>query len=98
MREAVAQFERPVLLFSVREGDGHGPPNRQRPELWPSFNARLGPGEHMRVFPISNWTELDVWRYIEREELAVPSIYFAHRRRVFRRDGMWLAVGQHMAP
>ena len=65
-------------------------PARQRPELWNLYNARIRKGEHMRVFPISNWTELDVWQYIARERLELPSIYFAHEREVFRRDGMLL--------
>lgn len=85
-------------IFSLRDSRGRWDPQRQRPELWSLFNARINPGEQMRIFPISNWTELDVWRYIEREELAVPEIYFAHRREVFRRDGMWLAVGPYMRP
>jgi sulfate adenylyltransferase subunit 2 len=85
-------------IFSLRDVHGRWDPERQRPELWSLFNARLAPGEEMRIFPISNWTELDVWQYIQREELAVPEIYFAHRRPVFRRDGMWLAVGPYMQP
>jgi sulfate adenylyltransferase subunit 2 len=83
-------------IFSYRDATGRWDPRHQRPEVWSLFNGRIRPGEQMRVFPISNWTELDVWRYIEREALAVPEIYFAHRRPVFRRDGMWLAVGPYL--
>src|SRR3712207_3373974 len=67
-------------------------PRRQRPELWNLYNARIRRGEHVRVFPISNWTELDVWEYIARENLEIPSIYYAHEREVFRRDGMLYAT------
>ena len=74
-------------IFSHRDGFGQWQPKAQRPELWTLFNTRLQPGEHFRVFPISNWTELDVWQYIEREKLAVPSIYYAHRRHVVRKNG-----------
>ena len=74
-------------VFSFRDEFGQWDPKNQRPELWDLYNARVHKGEHVRVFPISNWTELDVWQYIERERLAVPSIYFAHRRRVVRRNG-----------
>jgi len=83
-------------IFSRRDEFGQWDPKRQQPELWSLFNGRHLPGEHVRVFPLSNWTELDIWRYIEREELAVPSIYLAHRRRVFRRDGMLLADGPYV--
>ncbi len=72
-------------IFSFRDSFGQWDPRNQRPELWDLYNARVAPGEHVRVFPISNWTELDVWQYIARERLAVPSIYFAHRRRVVRK-------------
>ncbi len=85
-------------IFSVRDAQGRWDPERQRPEVWNLFNGRLGPGEEMRIFPISNWTELDVWQYIDRERLAVPDIYFAHEREVFRRDGMLLSVGPHLQP
>jgi sulfate adenylyltransferase subunit 2 len=85
-------------VFSFRDEFGQWDPKHQRPELWSLFNARHHRGEHIRVFPLSNWTELDVWAYIEAEDLAVPSIYFAHRRHVFRRDGMLLAVGPHVTP
>ena len=71
-------------FFSFRDGFGQWDPKNQRPEIWNLYNARLNPGEHMRVFPLSNWTEMDVWEYIRREKLEVPSIYFAHRRPVVR--------------
>jgi sulfate adenylyltransferase subunit 2 len=79
-------------VFSFRDDFGQWDPKAQRPELWSLYNGRIRKGEHVRVFPLSNWTELDVWQYIEEEQLEVPSIYFAHRREVFRRDGMLLAV------
>jgi sulfate adenylyltransferase subunit 2 len=85
-------------IFSVRDAEGHWHPERQRPELWHLYNARLGPGEHMRIFPISNWTELDVLRYVEREGMELPGIYFAHRREVVRRNGMLLAVSEFIRP
>ncbi len=74
-------------VFSFRDEFGQWDPKNQRPELWDLYNARVHKGEHVRVFPISNWTELDVWQYIERERLEVPSIYYAHQRRVVRRNG-----------
>jgi sulfate adenylyltransferase subunit 2 len=79
-------------VYSFRDEFGQWDPKNQRPELWNLFNGRHRKGEHIRVFPISNWTELDVWQYIEREEIELPSIYYSHRREVFRRDGMLLAV------
>jgi sulfate adenylyltransferase subunit 2 len=79
-------------VYSFRDEFGQWDPKNQRPELWNIFNGRHRKGEHIRVFPISNWTELDVWQYIEREEIELPSIYYSHRREVFRRDGMLLAV------
>ena len=79
-------------ILSFRDEFGQWEPQRQRPELWSLFNGRLRKGEHARVFPISNWTELDVWQYIFEEQLEVPSIYFAHEREVFARDGMLYAV------
>jgi len=79
-------------VFSFRDAWGQWDPKNQRPELWNIYNARVGPGEHMRVFPISNWTELDVWQYIAREGLQVPSLYFAHQRAVVRRSGGLLPV------
>ena len=85
-------------ILSLRDAFGRWDPRRQRPELWNLYNGRHAPGEHVRVFPISNWTELDVWRYIRREGIELPSIYYAHRREVFRRDGMWLAAGPWGGP
>ena len=85
-------------IFSHRDARGVWDPRNQRPELWSLYNGRLRPGEHMRVFPISNWTELDIWQYIAAERLEVPSIYFAHRRRVVCRSGMWLAVSDTVHP
>jgi len=79
-------------VFSFRDRFGQWEPQRQRPELWSLYNGRIHKGEHARVFPISNWTELDVWQYIAEESLEVPSIYFAHEREVFSRDGMLYAV------
>jgi sulfate adenylyltransferase subunit 2 len=78
-------------VFSFRDDFGQWDPKRQRPELWALFNGRIRKGEHVRVFPISNWTELDVWQYIAQEKLEVPSIYYAHDRQVFARDGMLYA-------
>ncbi len=78
-------------FFSHRNEFGEWDPKNQRPELWNLFNGRKNYGEHFRVFPISNWTEMDVWQYIKREEIELPSIYFNHKRRVFNRDGVWLA-------
>jgi sulfate adenylyltransferase subunit 2 len=77
-------------VFSFRDEFGQWDPKNQRPELWSLYNGKHRKGEHIRVFPISNWTEMDVWQYIAREPVPIPSIYYAHRRRVFRRDGMWL--------
>ena len=79
-------------IFSVRDTWGQWDPKNQRPELWSLYNARVAPGEHLRVFPISNWTELDVWQYIARERLTLPSIYFAHRREVVRRGAALVPV------
>ena len=79
-------------IFSFRDDFGQWNPRAQRPELWNLYNGRIRKGEQIRVFPISNWTELDVWQYIAREQLELPSIYFAHEREVFRRDGMLYAV------
>jgi sulfate adenylyltransferase subunit 2 len=83
-------------IFSFRDDFGQWNPRAQRPELWNLYNARIRKGEHIRVFPISNWTELDVWQYIAREQLELPSIYFAHEREVFRRDGMLYAVSSYV--
>jgi sulfate adenylyltransferase subunit 2 len=85
-------------IFSLRHAFGRWEPRRQRPELWDLYNGRHRPGEHVRVFPLSNWTELDVWRYIARERIELPSIYYAHRRRVVRRNGMWLTPGPWLVP
>ena len=79
-------------IFSHRDSFGQWQPKAQRPELWTLFNTRLAPGEHFRVFPISNWTELDVWQYIERERIALPSIYYAHQRPVVERRGLLVPV------
>ncbi len=78
-------------VFSFRDEFGQWDPKNQRPELWSLYNCRIRRGEHIRVFPLSNWTELDVWHYIDREGLEIPSIYFAHHRSVFERDGILLA-------
>ncbi|SFJ94655.1 sulfate adenylyltransferase subunit CysD [Cellulomonas sp. KH9] len=85
-------------MFSLRDEFGQWDPRRQRPELWDLYNGRHRPGEHVRVFPLSNWTELDVWRYVEREGIELPSIYFSHERDVFARDGMWLTAGTWGGP
>jgi sulfate adenylyltransferase subunit 2 len=85
-------------IFSLRNAFGQWEPRRQRPELWNLYNGRHRPGEHVRVFPLSNWTELEVWRYIAREKVELPSIYFAHRRAVFQRDGMLLTSGPWGGP
>jgi sulfate adenylyltransferase subunit 2 len=79
-------------IFSVRDELGGWDPKRQRPELWNIYNGKIRKGESMRVFPISNWTELDVWNYIRRERIALPSIYFSHEREVIRYQGQWVAV------
>lgn len=85
-------------IFSFRDEFGQWDPKNQRPELWSLFNTRVHPGENIRVFPISNWTELDVWQYIRRENLAVPSIYYAHRREVIRKPGGLLPVSELVQP
>jgi sulfate adenylyltransferase subunit 2 len=82
-------------VVSFRDDFGQWDPKNQRPELWNLYNTRIRRGEHVRVFPLSNWTELDIWDYIRREELRIPSIYFAHSRQVFERDGMLLADGPY---
>jgi sulfate adenylyltransferase subunit 2 len=79
-------------VFSMRDEFGQWDPRNQRPELWSLYNGRHLPGEHVRVFPLSNWTELDVWDYIAAEKISVPSIYYAHERQVTFRDGMWIAI------
>ena len=83
-------------IFSHRDEFGQWDPKNQRPELWSLYNARLRKGEHFRVFPISNWTELDVWMYVKREKLELPSIYYSHRRKVFQRDGMLYAAADFL--
>jgi sulfate adenylyltransferase subunit 2 len=85
-------------ILSLRDEFGQWDPRNQRPELWSLYNGKHRPGEHVRVFPLSNWTELDVWNYIEREGIELPSIYYAHERDVFERDGMLLAVGPYSQP
>jgi sulfate adenylyltransferase subunit 2 len=85
-------------IFSFRDDFGQWDPRAQRPELWNIYNGRIRRGEHVRVFPISNWTELDVWHYIEQEELELPSIYFAHEREVFEHDGMLYAKSEWVEP
>jgi sulfate adenylyltransferase subunit 2 len=85
-------------VFSFRDEFGQWEPKAQRPELWSLYNGRIRKGEHIRAFPISNWTELDVWQYIAREQLELPSIYFAHRRTVVARDGMLLALSPFVQP
>ncbi|MFI9360771.1 sulfate adenylyltransferase subunit CysD [Kitasatospora sp. NPDC053057] len=85
-------------VFSLRDEFGAWDPRRQRPELWSLYNGRHAVGEHVRVFPLSNWTELDVWQYIEREGIELPEIYYAHERDVFSRNGMWLTAGEWGGP
>ncbi|MBX0298679.1 sulfate adenylyltransferase subunit CysD [Cryobacterium sp. 1639] len=85
-------------ILSLRDEFGQWDPRNQRPELWNLYNGRHTVGQHVRAFPISNWTELNVWRYIEREGIALPPLYYAHEREVYRRDGMWRAVGAVSAP
>lgn len=85
-------------FFSHRDEFGQWDPKNQRPELWNLFNGRKGPGEHFRVFPLSNWTEMDVWQYLKQESIPLPSIYFTHERPVVRRAGMWLAVTEFITP
>ncbi|MFD7598735.1 sulfate adenylyltransferase subunit CysD [Kitasatospora sp. NPDC059812] len=85
-------------VFSLRDEFGAWDPRRQRPELWSLYNGRHAVGEHVRVFPLSNWTELDVWQYIEREGIDLPEIYYAHERDVFARAGMWLTAGAWGGP
>jgi sulfate adenylyltransferase subunit 2 len=83
-------------VFSFRDDFGQWEPKAQRPELWSLYNGKIRKGEHVRVFPLSNWTELDVWQYIAQEKLEVPPIYFAHNRRVFQRDGMLYAFSPYV--
>ena len=83
-------------VFSFRDDFGQWDPKNQRPELWNLYNGRIRKGEHVRVFPLSNWTELDIWQYIADEKLEIPEIYFSHKREVFERDGMLYAVSEHV--
>ncbi|MDA3892103.1 MAG: sulfate adenylyltransferase subunit CysD [Salinivirgaceae bacterium] len=83
-------------FFSHRDAFGQWDPKNQRPELWNLFNGKKNVGEHFRVFPISNWTEMDVWQYILMEDIEMPSLYYTHKRKVFNRDGMWLAAESFM--
>jgi sulfate adenylyltransferase subunit 2 len=83
-------------VFSFRDDFGQWDPKNQRPELWSLYNGRHKQGEHIRVFPLSNWTELDIWQYVAEQDIDLPSIYYAHTREVFRRDGMWLAVSPYV--
>jgi sulfate adenylyltransferase subunit 2 len=85
-------------FFSFRDGFGQWDPKNQRPEIWNLYNARVNPGENMRAFPLSNWTEMDVWEYIKHEQLEVPTIYFSHTRQCVRRGGQWLAVSDILPP
>jgi sulfate adenylyltransferase subunit 2 len=85
-------------FFSFRDAFGQWDPKNQRPEIWNLYNARVNPGEHMRVFPLSNWTETDIWEYIKQERLEVPTIYFSHRRKAVRRGGQWLPVTEILPP
>ena len=85
-------------IISLRDEFGQWDPRNQRPELWNLYNGRHTPGQHVRAFPISNWAELDVWRYIQREGIELPPLYYAHEREVYRRDGMWRAVGPVSPP
>ena len=85
-------------IFSHRDSFGQWQPKAQRPELWTLFNTRIAPGEHFRVFPISNWTELDVWQYIEREQIALPSLYYSHKRDIVERKGLLVPVTELTPP
>jgi sulfate adenylyltransferase subunit 2 len=85
-------------VYSHRDEFGQWDPKMQRPELWSLYNGRIHAGEHMRIFPLSNWTELDIWHYIHREQIEIPSIYFAHEREVVERDGMLLSIGPEIQP
>lgn len=85
-------------VFSFRDEFGQWDPKRQRPELWNLFNAQIHPGEHVRVFPLANWTELDVWQYVAQERLTLPTLYYAHRRQVVEREGMLMGLGAFLPP
>ena len=83
-------------FFSHRDGFGQWDPKNQRPELWNIFNGRKNHGEHFRIFPLSNWTEMDIWQYIKHENIDIPSLYFSHEREVFERSGTLIAVSEHI--
>ncbi len=83
-------------VFSFRDEFGQWDPRTQRPELWNLYNTRIAPGQHIRVFPLSNWTEMDVWQYIQREKLEIPSIYFSHERDVFLRESLWMSKSEFL--
>jgi sulfate adenylyltransferase subunit 2 len=85
-------------ILSFRDGFGQWDPRRQRPELWQLYQGKVNPGEHLRAFPLSDWTELDIWQYIRRERIELPSIYYAHEREVLERDGMLLAISEWVTP
>jgi sulfate adenylyltransferase subunit 2 len=85
-------------ILSFRDTFGQWDPRKQRPEIWQLYQGKVNTGEHVRAFPLSDWTELDVWQYIERENMALPAIYFAHDRDVVLRDGMYLAIGPFVEP
>lgn len=85
-------------IYSLRDESGKWDPSNQRPEIWNLYNGHIKPGQHMRVFPISNWTELDIWRYIAAEDIELPTIYYSHQRKVFERDGMLMALSHVMQP
>jgi len=85
-------------IFSFRDDFGQWDPKNQRPEIWNLYNGRVHPGESIRIFPLSNWTELDIWHYIKREQIELPAIYYAHERDVFERQGMLYAVHEHKVP
>jgi sulfate adenylyltransferase subunit 2 len=85
-------------IYSLRDEFGQWNPSNQRPEIWSLYNGNISSGQHMRIFPISNWTELDIWRYIAVEDIEVPKIYYAHQRQVFERDGMLMALSHVMQP
>jgi sulfate adenylyltransferase subunit 2 len=82
-------------VYSHRDDFGQWDPKNQRPELWSLYNGRIHGGEHMRIFPLSNWTELDIWHYLAQEKIEIPSIYYSHQRKVFKRDGMWLSESEY---
>ena len=85
-------------VLSFRDSFGQWDPRRQRPELWQLYQGKVAPGEHLRGFPLSDWTELDIWQYIAREHIDLPSIYFSHERQIIQRDGMLLAVSEWVQP